>query len=129
MRSEGPSPRTITTLLRGIAMGESPRWHNGRLWFTDWGAREIIAVDTSGQNEVIVRTPFQLPFCIDWLPDGRMLIVAGRESRLVRREADGSLVTHADLRGVSDAVWNEIVVDGRGNTYVNGGPGVVALVT
>src|SRR5204863_8138168 len=66
---------------------------------------------------------------VDWLPDGRRLIVAGRESRLVRREPDGSLVTHAELGGVSSEVWNEIVVDGRGNIYVNGGPGIIALVT
>jgi sugar lactone lactonase YvrE len=110
-------------------MGESPRWHDGRLWFSDWGAQEIVAVDTLGRSEVVLRTPFELPFSIDWLPNGRLLIVAGRESRLVRREADGSLVTHVDLRGVSEGPWNEIVVDGRGNAYVNGGPGVIALVT
>jgi sugar lactone lactonase YvrE len=110
-------------------MGESPRWHQNRLWFSDWGAQEILAIDTQGRSEVVVRTPFELPFCIDWLPDGRLLIVAGRESRVVRREHDGSLVTHVDLRDISNQFWNEIVVDGRGNTYVNGGPGIIALVT
>ena len=125
---ESFSPKAAT-LLAGIAMGESPRWHDNRLWLSDWGAREILAVDAGGHSEIILRTPFELPFCIDWLPDGRLLIVAGRENRLVRWEPDGSLVTHADLRGVSDGVWNEIVVDGRGNAYVNGGPGIIALVT
>src|SRR5262249_55509840 len=72
----------------------------------------------------MVRTPFGLPFCFDWLPDGRLLIVAGRENRLV----DRSLATHVDLRGISDKVWNEIVIDGRGNAYVNGGSGGIALV-
>jgi len=123
------SPRNLTPLLSGIAMGESPRWHQNRLWFSDWGAQEILAIDTQGRSEVVVRTPFELPFCIDWLPDGRLLIVAGRESRVVRREPDGSLVTHVDLRDISNQFWNEIVVDGRGNTYVNGGPGIIALVT
>src|SRR5262249_28135103 len=70
-----------------------------------------------------------LPFSIDWLPDGPLLIVAGRESRLLRREANGSLVTHADLGTVAQAPWNEIVIDGRGNTYVNGGPGLIVLLT
>lgn len=116
-------------LLTGLAMGESPRWHEDRLWFSDWGAQEIVAADLDGKSEVVVRTPFGLPFCIDWLPDGCLLIVSGRESVLLRREPDGSLVTHADLRGLSDKVWNEIVVDGRGNAYVNGGPGIIALVT
>src|SRR5438876_5017387 len=127
--SSKPSPTPeVQALLTGLAMGESPRWHEGRLWFSDWGAQEIVAVDLDGRSEVVVRTPFGLPFCIDWLPDGRLLIVSGRESLLLRREPDGSLVTHADLRGLSDQGWNEIVVDGRGNAYVNGGPGIIALV-
>jgi sugar lactone lactonase YvrE len=109
-------------------MGESPRWHEDRLWFPDWGAQEIIAVDVNGNSEVVVRTQFGLPFCIDWLPDGRLLIVSGRENLLLRRKPDGSLVTHFDLRKLSDKGSNEIVVEGRGNIYVNGGPGIIALV-
>src|SRR5436190_2533448 len=111
MSSSPSSSRNLTPLLSDIAMGESPRWHRNRLWFSDWGAQEILAVDTHGRSEVMVRTPFEFPFCFDFLPDGRPVIVAGRESRLVRREPDGSLVNHADLRGLSDSVWNEIVVD------------------
>jgi len=131
MPSKQTSSPEVETLLTGLAMGESPRWHENRLWFSDWGAREILAVDLDGNSEVAVRTSFDLPFCIDWLPDGRLLIVSGRESLLLRREPDGSLVTHADLRGLSDKGWgwNEIVVDGRGSAYLNGGPGIIALVT
>ena len=128
MQVKQPLAPKVHTLMTGVAMGESPRWHKGRLWFSDWGAQEIIAVDVDGGNKVAVRVPFALPFCIDWLPDGRLLIVSGREGLLMRREHDGSLVTHADLRGHSHEVWNEIVVDGRGNAYINGGPGI-ALVT
>ena len=117
----------LNILATGISMGESPRWHDGRLWFSDWGAQEIVAVDLDGNKEVMVKVPFFLPFCIDWLPDGRLLIVSGRESRVVRLEADGSLMTYADLSGIA-AGWNEIVVDGRGNAYVNSA-GAVALVT
>jgi len=116
------------TLLTGLAMGESPRWHKNRLWLSDWGAQEILATDVDGRREVILQTTFGLPFSIDWLPDGQLLIVAGRESRIVRRGPDGSLVTHADLSVVSSQGWNEIVVDGRGRAYINGGPGIVALV-
>jgi sugar lactone lactonase YvrE len=119
----------MRTLLTGLAMGESPRWHDDRLWFSDWGAQEIIAVDVDGKSQVVVRTQFSLPFCIDWLPDGRLLIVSGRENLLLRQEPDGALVVHADLRELSDKVWNEIVVDGRGNTYINGGSGIIALLT
>jgi sugar lactone lactonase YvrE len=126
----------LQTLMSGIAFGESPRWHDERLWFSDWGASELIAVDLAGKSEVVERVE-ALPFSIDWLPDGRLLIVAGSE--LLRREPDGSLATHADLSGLSEHAWNEIVVDGRGNAYVNcvgfdfpGGefaPGSVAVVT
>jgi len=121
-------PPDARVLLTGIAMGESPRWHQGRLWFSDWGAQEIIAVEPNGKSEVVVRSAFGLPFCIDWLHDGRLLVVSGRAGLLLRREADGSLVTHAELRGLSDGAWNEIVVDGRGNIYVNGGAGMIARV-
>jgi sugar lactone lactonase YvrE len=119
----------VRILMTGLAMGESPRWHENRLWLSDWGAQEIITADLEGNVEVSVRTHFGLPFCIDWLPDGRLLIVSGRENLLLRREPDGSLVTHSDLRTISDKGWNEIVVDGRGNAYINGGPGIIALVT
>jgi sugar lactone lactonase YvrE len=111
----------------------------GRLWFSNWGAQEIIAVDVEGNSEVVTRVPTTIPFSIDWLPDGRHLVVSGQEGLLLRREADGSLVTHADLSELSNKPWNEIVVDGRGNIYVNSicfqfgaeefRPGILALVT
>ena len=127
------------TLMTGISFGESPRWHDGRLWFCDWGAEELIAVDLEGNSEVVAHVP-SFPFCIDWLPDGRLLIVSARTQALLTMEPDGSLVTHTDLSRVSDRPpGNEIVVDGRGNAYVNGpgfnfmigeefAPGTVALV-
>jgi sugar lactone lactonase YvrE len=132
----------LRTLMTDIAFGESPRWHDDRLWFADWGAQEVIALDLDGASEVMVRVGFpSFPMCIDWLPDGRLLIVSARDGLLLRREPDGSLVTHADLSALSEKghPWNEIVVDGRGNAYINnqgfefpGGefaPGTVALLT
>jgi sugar lactone lactonase YvrE len=129
-----PEPQMLMT---GITFGESPRWHDGRLWFADWGAQELIAVDLEGRSEVVVRVP-SFPFCVDWLPDGRLLIVSARDRLLLRREPDGSLATHADLSGLSYYPWNEIVVDGRGTAYVNNigfdfpcgefAPGAVALL-
>jgi len=127
---------TVATLMEGIAMGESPRWHDGRLWFSDWLAHEVVAVDLEGRSEVIARVD-AFPFSIDWIPDGPMLITAGRN--LLRLEADGSLATHADLNALTEYGWNEIVADDRGNVYVNGAefdlmggedptPGCVALL-
>src|SRR4029453_8741173 len=112
----------VHTLLTGIAFGESPRWHDDRLWFADWGAQQVVAVDLEGNREVGAQVGFpSFPMCIDWLPDGRLLIVSGRDGLLLRWEPDGSLVPHADLRGLAQKgrPWNEIVVDGRGNVYIN----------
>jgi sugar lactone lactonase YvrE len=131
----------LQTLMTGIAFGESPRWHDRRLWFSDWGAQEIIALDLEGNSEVILRVPFpSITMCNDFLPDGRLLVISTHERLLLRREPDGSLATHADLSGLSAVGFYEIVVDRRGNAYINGGgfnlmagerfaPGIVALVT
>jgi sugar lactone lactonase YvrE len=142
MPSKESSVPELQVLMRGIAFGESPRWHDGRLWFSDWGGQEVVAVDIEGNNEVMVRVDFpSFPMCVDFLPDGRLLVVSAREGLLLRREPDGSLVTHVDLSGLAEKEhpWNEVVVDGRGNAYINnqgfdfpGGefaPGTIALVT
>jgi sugar lactone lactonase YvrE len=112
------------TLLTGLGFGESPRWHDGKLWFCNWGFGEVMTVGPDGTSEVVARVPTTIPFSIDWLPDGRLLVVSGQEALLLRQEPGGPLVTHADLTGL-DSVFNEIVVDGRGNAYVNGG--IIAL--
>jgi sugar lactone lactonase YvrE len=130
----------VQSLMTGLVFPEQPRWHEDRLWFSDWGTQDVIAVDLEGRSEVILRGP-SFPLCVDWLPDGRLLLVSARDGLLLRREPDGSLVTHADLTGLSDRPpGNEMVVDGRGNIYVNGGgfdlmageefaPGMIALVS
>jgi sugar lactone lactonase YvrE len=127
-------------LMSGLVFGEQPRWHDGRLWLSDWGQREVIAVDLDGRGEVVVRAP-SWPCCVDWLPDGRLLVVSGGEGLLLRQESNGLLVRYADLSTASTPpAGNELVVDGRGNAYVNGGgfnlmagepfaPGVITLVT
>jgi sugar lactone lactonase YvrE len=103
-------------LLDGLAMPESPRWHDGRLWFSNWGADEIVAVDLAGNSEVVAPGPEGAGWAVNWLPDGRMLITG---SELVRVEPDGSRVRHADLSHLSPYGWSEMTVDGRGNVYVN----------
>src|SRR6266851_45674 len=95
----------VQTLLTGLAFGESPRWHEDRLWFSNWGMQEVVAVDLKGKSEVIVRVP-SFTFSVDWLPDGRLLIVSAGD--LLRREPDGSLVAHANLTSLSERHCNEI---------------------
>jgi sugar lactone lactonase YvrE len=126
----------IRTLVTGRGLVESPRWHGDRLYFSDWTAGEVIAVDLAGTSEVIAHVR-SLPLCTAWLPDGHLVIVSSATGQLLRREPDGSLVTYAEL---GKSGWNDIVIDGRGNAYVNRGdfnpmageefrPGFVVLVT
>jgi sugar lactone lactonase YvrE len=131
-----------SVLLEGFGMGESPRWHEGRLWFSDWGTNEIVAVDLDGTSEVVGAGGGGSGWAVDWLHDGRML-VTGHE--LLRVEPDGTRVRHADLSHISPYGWSEITVDGRGNAYVDSlnfdfadftevlasgrAPGKIALVT
>ena len=105
----------MRTLLTGRGLVESPRWHDGRLYFSDWSAGEVLAVDLAGHSEVIARLK-SLPLCTAWLPDGRLVIVSSADGRLLSRELDGSLATYADL---GQPGWNDIAVDSRGNAYVN----------
>ena len=99
-------------LLSGLGIPESPRWHDGRLWFCNWVEQQVVAVDADGKTET-APTPSQHPmgYSLEWLPDGRMLVTG---DKIRRQEAGGSFVTHAEQHA------NEVVVDGRGNVYVNG---------
>jgi hypothetical protein len=120
-------------LLGGLGIPESPRWHEGRLWFCNWIDRQIVAVGLDGTPEVFPARDQgqQMGYSIDWLPDGRLLMTG---DKLRRQEPDGSMVTVAEQKA------NEIVVDGRGNIYLNGAdfkfsggeaprPGYIKLVT
>lgn len=107
------APRTILT---GLSFGESPRWHDGRLVVSDWGAGDVLAVNEDGSTEVLAHAD-AFPLCVDFLPDGRMLLVAG--PTVLRQEPTGELVPHADLGAFGETPWNDIVVDDRGNAYVN----------
>jgi sugar lactone lactonase YvrE len=126
----------MRVVLDGLVMGESARWHEDRLWFCDWGAGEIVELD--GDEPRVIARIDDFPFCIDWLPDGRLVVITGR-GLLLRGEPDGGLATHADLTGLGGGFpWNDIAVGPRGHTYVNnigfafpGGtpaPGTIALV-
>jgi sugar lactone lactonase YvrE len=120
-------------LLSGLGIPESPRWHEDRLWFCNWIDQQVVAVDLDGKPEVFrARDQGQMMgYSIDWLPDGRLLMTG---DKLRRQEPDGSMVTLAEQKA------NEIVVDGRGNIYLNGAdfdfaggeapePGYIKLIT
>jgi sugar lactone lactonase YvrE len=128
----------MEVLMDGIWFGESPRWRAGRLWFSDWGSGRVLSVADDGTFAIEAQVA-SFPLCIDFLPDGRLLLVSSADRQVLRRETDSSLTLHADLSPVSSKPWNDIVVDARGHAYVNsigfdfpGGefaPGFIVLVS
>ena len=87
---------TPRTLMTGISFGESPRWHDGRLWFSDWAGQQPHAVGLDGASEVVA-TIESFPFCIDFLPDGRLLVLHSAEQK-APPHGPTSLVTHSRPR-------------------------------
>ena len=88
-------------LCSGFGLVESPRWHDGRLWFSDWTGGRIVAVDDAGATEVVVEHR-SLPMCFDFLPDGRLVLVSNQEQRAATLEDDGTLAPYADLSRALD---------------------------
>jgi sugar lactone lactonase YvrE len=122
----GETPRLLAD---GLGFPESTRWRDGKAWLCNWGAGEVLTVDLDGAREVMARiAPGSIPFSIDWLPDGRLLVVDGPRQLLLAQAADGDLEPYADLSEVGEGPFNEVVVGGRGQAYVNGGPGLVVCV-
>lgn len=118
-----------SVVLTGLGFPESTRWRDGRVWLCNWGAGEVLTVGADGGSEVMARLmPQTLPFSIDWLPDGRPLVIDGPRRLLLCQQPDGSLDTVADLSGFGPGPFNELVVDATGNAYVNGGSGLVVCV-
>jgi len=105
-----------TVLLDGLAFAESPRWHDGKLWFSDMHAHRVMTVDLDGKAETIVEVPGQ-PSGLGWLPDGRLLVVSMTDRRLLRLDAAG-LVEVADLHELASYHCNDMVVDQQGRVYV-----------
>jgi sugar lactone lactonase YvrE len=108
--------RQFKVLLDNLCFGEGPRWHEGRLYFSDMHAHTVNAVDMNGRVERIVEVEGS-PSGLGWLPDGRMLIVSMHDRRLLRLE-NGALKLHADLGSLASSHCNDMVVDANGRAYV-----------
>ena len=107
----------MRTIAEGYSFTEGPRWHEGRLYFSDFYTHRVLAVDGEGRVEVIATVPGQ-PSGLGWLPDGRMLVVSMLDRKLLRLEGDGRLVEHADLSKIATYHCNDMVVDTQGRAYV-----------
>lgn len=110
--------REISTVLSDMSFLEGPRWREDRIWVSDFYTHQVISAREDGTD---VRREAQVPgqpSGLGWLPDGRLLVVSQHDRRLLRREADGSLVTHADLSTHVAGELNDMVVDGQGRAFV-----------
>jgi len=126
MSTATATPAKPRLVIGGVTLGESPRWHDAAIWFADWGPGEIIRVGRAGERQVVARAPAP-PLSFDFLPGGDLIVVHSREGRLLRGGAGGALEPYAAFGAMAEGLWNEIVVDGRGAAYVNGG--CIVLVT
>ena len=108
--------RTTEVLLDGLCFPEGPRWHEGKLWFSDMHAHRVMTVDLEGRAATIVDVPAQ-PSGLGWLPDGRLLVVSMLDRRLLRLDGD-RLVEVADLSQLAACHCNDMVVDAQGRAYV-----------
>jgi sugar lactone lactonase YvrE len=105
------------TLISGLSFTECPRWHDGRLYFSDFYTRRVFAVDLYGTKEIIAEVPGQ-PSGLGFLPDGRMLVVSMRDRKILLREFDASLVEYADLSDLAPWYLNDMLVDHEGRAWV-----------
>lgn len=105
-----------STFIDGLYFGESPRWHEGRLWYSDFYDKAVKSVDLNGQVKLEVQLDEQ-PSGLGWLPDGRLLIVC-MESLCLKRFENNKLILHADLTQYSKHLCNDMIVDKQGNAYV-----------
>jgi sugar lactone lactonase YvrE len=109
--------RATRVLTGGIYFGEGPRWHQGRLWFSDFYSHAVKSVSLAGDLRTEVEIDDQ-PSGLGWMPDGSMLIVSQTKRQLLRRRTDGRITVHAELGHVADFHCNDMVVDSAGGAYV-----------
>jgi sugar lactone lactonase YvrE len=108
----------LAVVVEKYSFLEGPRWHDGRIWVSDFYTHQVVSADEHGGDlRVEAQVPAQ-PSGLGWLPDGRLLIVSMRDHRLLRREPDGALSVHADVSSHAGGLLNDMVVDSRGRTWV-----------
>lgn len=107
----------IQELIGGIDFGEGPRWHDGRLWYSDFYQHRVFAVTSDGDRQTMLELDDH-PSGLGWLPDGDLLVVSMRKKKVLRVGADGAIAEHADLSDIATGRCNDMVVSSNGNAYV-----------
>lgn len=108
--------REFTQLSDGGAFFESPRWHDGRWWLSDFYRHQVVTVTVDGQEEVQFEVEGQ-PSGLGWMPDGSLLAVSMTDRRVLRRAPDGSINDHADVSHLCGGHLNDLVVSADGHAY------------
>ena len=106
-----------TVVLDGLNFPEGPRWHDGRLWFSDMHARRVMTLDPGGQTSVICEVP-EKPSGLGFLEDGRLLVVSMADHRLMVLDRDLGLREVADITSYVGGDANDMVVDAEGRAYI-----------
>ncbi len=109
--------REIEVFYEGLDFGEGPRWHDDRLWLSDFFQRQVQSFGRSGDPRVEVELDDQ-PSGLGWLPSGELLVIAMTSRQVRRVDEEGRAHLHADLSSLATGDCNDMVVDGRGNAYV-----------
>ena len=107
----------LQVLADGFVFLEGPRWHDGRLWFSDMWGHAIHTITEAGVCTRIAEVPNR-PSGLSFLPDGSLVAVSMGDRQLLRVGMDGRLSPYADLSGLATADINDVVTDSIGNIYV-----------
>jgi sugar lactone lactonase YvrE len=103
-------------LAERLVFPEGPRWHDGKLWFSDMNAQQVMTVDLSGNLETIVTVPGN-PSGLGWNLQGELLIVSMGDRRLLKL-TDKGLEEVANLWNLATYHCNDMVVDSKGRAYI-----------
>ena len=119
MKGAAMAPTWSAAVLReGLSFGESPRWHDERLFYSDFYRHGVYSMAPDGTDERLELEVAAQPSGIGWLPDGSMLVVSMTDHRVLRAAADGSVTIHADIAEHCGYWANDMVVAQDGTTYI-----------
>jgi sugar lactone lactonase YvrE len=123
----GPVEVEAQPFIDGIIYGEGPRWHEGRLWFTDGFAGKVYSVGEAG--DVTVEAAVAKASGLGWLPNGTLVVSTLMDAKIHHIDSSGNVTTTFDY---TDIAWstNDILVAPDGRTYVDlyGAEGAIGLV-
>ena len=111
-----------TPIIEGLCFPESPRWHDGKLYFVDMYQGQIYSSDTKnsskGNKELLLEWP-NFVSGLGWMPNGDLLFVDMQAQQLMRRSEEGEISIHSDLSHLANGLCNDMVVDPDGNAYIS----------